>query len=175
VLHSAFNHLNQWPRLATLAVIIVLPPLVYVVFQRSERAVAAWLGHGFDADTRMLESITSGHFADSPAGKYLATLKTRFKGPVIADLLCYLRLHTELALRAKGILMMRESGFEAAVDEATREKFAEMHYLERSIGATGRLAVMPLLHGSHKDIWQLKMLESESADRKVASGPTNGN
>jgi hypothetical protein len=123
----------------------------------------------------MLESITSGHFADSPAGKYLATLKTRFKGPVIADLLCYLRLHTELALRAKGILMMRENGFEAAVDEATREKFAEMHYLERSIGATGRLAVMPLLHGSHKDIWQLKMLESESADRKVASGPTNGN
>ena len=73
-----------------------------------------------------------------------------------------LRLHTELALRAKGILMMREIGFEAAIDEATRAKFAEMRYLEGSIGKTGRLAIMPLLHGGNKDIWQLRMLESEA-------------
>ena len=39
-----------------------------------------------------------------------------------------------------------------------------MRYLERSIGKTGRLAVVPLLHGSHKDIWQLNMLESEALD-----------
>ena len=160
-LHSAFNHLYLWPRLSTMAVLFTLPPLLFVVFHRSERAVSAWLGHGFDADTKMLESITSG-FADSSAGEYLATLKHRFKGPVVADLLCYLRLHTELALRAKGLLMMRENGFETTVDEATREKLTEMRYLERSIGATGRLAVMPLVHGSHKDVWQLNMLASES-------------
>jgi hypothetical protein len=76
--------------------------------------------------------------------------------------LCYLRLHTELALRAKGILMMRESGFEAAVDEATFDKFAEMRYLERSVGRTGLLALGPLLHGSNRDVWQLKMLEGEA-------------
>jgi protease PrsW len=89
-------------------------------------------------------------------------VKGRFKGPVVADPLCYLRLHTEPALRAKGILMMRESGFEATIDEATRDKFAEVRYLERSIGRTGRLAIMPLLHG-HKDLWQLRMLEGEVA------------
>lgn len=171
--HSAFNHMSGSPRLSTLAVIIVLPPLLLVVFQRSERAVASWLGHGFDADTQMLESITSGHFSDSPAGRYLAALKHRFHGAVVADLLCYLRLHTELAIRAKGILMMRENGFDASVDESTRAKFAEMRYLARSIGTTGRLAVMPLLHGSHKDIWQLNMLESESSDEgKRSSGVT---
>ncbi len=64
--------------------------------------------------------------------------------------------------------MMRENGFDASVDEATRAKFAEMRYLERSIGKTGRLAVMPLLHGSHKDIWQLNMLESEASRRRQA-------
>ena len=162
-LHSAFNHMYVSPKLSTLAVIVALPPLFFLVFQRSERAVANWLGHGFDADTQMLESITSGDFPDSPAGAYLASIKHRFKGPIVADLLCYLRLHTELALRAKGILMMRETGFAATVDEATRDKLTEMRYLERSIGATGRLAVMPLLHGGHKDVWQLRMLESESA------------
>jgi len=163
ILHSAYNHAFLPPMLSTLAVLVVLPPLLFAVFQRSERATARWLGEGFDADSEMLASITSGRFADSAAGRYLAALKSRFKGPIVADLLCYLRLHTELALRAKGILMMRESGFDAHLDEATRAKLAEMRYLAGSIGATGKLALMPLLHAGNKDLWQLRMLESESA------------
>ena len=59
--------------------------------------------------------------------------------------------------------MMRESGFDAVIDDATRAKFDEMRYLERSIGRTGRLALMPLLHGGNKAVWQLRMLESEAA------------
>ena len=64
-LHSAFNHMYLSPRLSTLAVLVVLPPLLFWVFERSDRAVANWLGEGFDADAQMLESINSGHFADS--------------------------------------------------------------------------------------------------------------
>ena len=157
-LHSAYNHLAAAPLFATLAVLAVVPITMYVVFERSERSVGDWLGRGFDADTAMLESINSGRFADSPAGMYLHSLRERFHGPVVADLLCYLRLHTELALRAKGVLMMRENGFDLPPDEATREKFAEMAYLEKSIGPTGRLALKPMLHMSHKDLWQLHML-----------------
>jgi hypothetical protein len=93
-------------------------------------------------------------------GRYLTQLKEKFQGPVVADLVCYLRLHTELALRAKGVLMMRESGFEVPIDEPTREKFVEMTYLEKSIGPTGRRALQPMLHMSHKDLWQLYMLKS---------------
>ena len=157
-LHSAYNHLAGAPLVATLAVLVVLPLTMYLVFERSERSVGDWLGRGFDADTAMLESINSGRFADSPAGRYIDTLKHRFHGPVVADLLCYLRLHTELALRAKGVLMMRENGFDVPVDEATRDKFTEMAYLEKSIGRTGVLALKPMLHISHKDLWQLYML-----------------
>jgi RsiW-degrading membrane proteinase PrsW (M82 family) len=126
VLHSAFNHLLISPKLATLAIPVVLPPLFYAVFQRSEKAVGDWLGRGFDADTEMLELMNSGRLSVSPVGEYLNTLKSKFKGPVVADLLCYLRLYTELALRAKGILMMNESGFEVSVDEETHAKFTEM-------------------------------------------------
>jgi RsiW-degrading membrane proteinase PrsW (M82 family) len=161
-LHSAYNHAWLPPLLSTLAVILVLPALMYVVFQRSEQATAQWLGQGFDADVAMLESLTSGHFADSAAGRYVASLRTRFQGPVVADLLCYLRLHSELALRAKGILMMRESGFDAPIDVPTREKLAEIRFLSDSIGTTGRLALMPLLHAGHRELWQLRMLASQS-------------
>jgi len=158
VLHSAFNHLLVAPRAATFAICVVLPPLLYVVFQRSEKAVGDWLGQGFDADTEMLELMNSGRLSDSPVGEYLHTLKSKFKGPVVADLLCYLRLYTELALRAKGILMMNESGFDVSVDEETQAKFTEMSYLESSIGKTGLLAIQPMCHMSHRDLWQLYML-----------------
>ena len=44
------------------------------------------------------------------------------------------------------------------MDEATRDKFTEMRYLEQSIGRTAILALHPMLHPSHKDLWQLHML-----------------
>ena len=158
VLHSAFNHLLASPEVAMLAILVLLPPLLYAVFQRSEKAVGDWLGRGFDADTEMLELMNSGRLSVSPVGEYLNTLKSKFKGPVVADLLCYLRLYTELALRAKGILMMNESGFEVFVDEETHAKFNEMRYLESSIGKTGLMAIQPMCHMSHRDLWQLYML-----------------
>ena len=168
VLHSAYNHAFFSPLLSTLAVIVVLPPLLLAVYQRSERSTADWLGTGFDADTETLASIMSGRFGDSPAGRYLASLRSRFHGPVVADLLCYLRLHTELAMRAKGLLMMRESGFDARIDDATRAKLAEMRYLARSIGTTGQLALKPLVRAGNRELWQLRMLEGESAAPAVA-------
>ena len=158
VLHSAFNHFFFSPLASTAGVAIVMPLLLNAVFARSEAAVGDWLGRGFDADAEMLELINSGQLSDSPVGRYLHQLKDRFQGLVVADLLAYLRLYTELALRAKGVLMMRESGFDVPVDEATREKFAELRYLEKSVGRTGLLAIQPMLHMSHKDLWQLYML-----------------
>ncbi len=157
-LHSAFNHFFLSPFLSTLGIVLIVPPLLHFVFERSERQVGAWLGKGFDADAEMLALINSGRLPDSPIGRYLHSLKDRFRGPVVADLLCYLRLYTELALRAKGILLMRENGFDVPVDDATREKFTEMRYLEKSIGRTGLLALHPMLHISRKDLWQLYML-----------------
>jgi len=158
VLHSAYNHFFFSPRLSTFGVTLVVPVLLFLVFERSERAVGRWLGTGFDADTEMLELINSGRLSGSPVGRYLHTLKDKFQGPVVADILCYVRVYTELALRAKGLLMMRENGFNPPVDEATREKFAELRYLEASIGRTGLLAIQPMLHMSHKELWQLYML-----------------
>jgi hypothetical protein len=42
-----------------------------------------------------------------------------------------------------------------------RANLEEMRYLERTIGATGRLAVQPLLANSDKDLWQLHLLRGE--------------
>jgi protease PrsW len=158
VLHIGYNHLSAWPRVAAIGCILLLAPLLYAVFQYSERVVGNWLGQGFDADAEMLELINSGQLSNSPVGKYLTRLKHRFRGPIVADLLCYLRVYTELALRAKGMLLMRESGFDLPMDEATEAKFAELRHLETSIGKTGLRALKPMRHISDKELWQLNML-----------------
>ena len=129
-------------------------------FLRSERAVEGWIGPGFDADSELLELLDSGNFSESPAGQYLYALRERFPGEVVADLLCYLRLYVELALRAKGILMMRENGIEMAIDEDIREKLEEMRYLDAAVGPTALRTLQPLMHMSRRDLWQLYMLGS---------------
>ncbi len=162
LLHSGFNHLSRAPLVATLATMLTLPPLQWLVFERSEQALRHWIGQGFDADAQLLERIGSGSFATSPPGRYLALLKRSLPGALLADALCYLRLYTELALRAKGVLMMREAGFAPPqADEETRAKFAELRYLEGSVGATGLRALRPVLNMRRRELWQLYMLEGE--------------
>lgn len=115
---------------------------------------------GFDADTELLELINSGELSASKVGQYLHSLKQKFEGPIVVDLLCYLRLHTELSIRAKGLLMMRESGFVNKTGEETKAKLEELKFLESSIGTTGLLALKPFLKMSQKDLWQFYMLSN---------------
>ena len=160
LVHGAYNALLVRPVFATLAMLLLLPLLIYFMFERSERALRQWLESDLDSDLQLLESINSGAFPDSHAGHYLHSLRDHFQGEVVADMLCYLRLHVELALRAKGLLLLRESGFEEPpLDEETRAQIEELRYLERSLGKTGQLALRPLVLATAKDLWQLKWLE----------------
>jgi RsiW-degrading membrane proteinase PrsW (M82 family) len=159
-LHSLFNHFPVHPIYQTLIILAVLPPVLFLVFRKSAARMHEWLELDFDADARLLEQINSGEFAETKIGRFLHDLRAKFEGPAVVDMLCYLRLYTELALRAKGVLMMRENGLDAPVGERTREKFEEMKYLEESIGKTGVLAMKPFLHMTRKDLWQLYVLET---------------
>ncbi len=163
-LHSIFNHFVLPPIMMTLLTLIALPPILYVVFQKSAAHMHEWLEVDFDEDAELLEKITSGDFASEKIGSFLMDLREKFDGPVVVDLLCYLRLYTELALRAKGVLMMRENGLDAPIGERTREKFVELQYLEKSIGKTGVLAMRPFLHMTRKDLWQLYVLDEANSN-----------
>jgi len=157
LVHSLFNQFILSPFVSTAAVLVVMPLLVGIVFERSEKATRDWLGSGLDSDVELLELIQSGEIADTPVGSYLASLN-RFPGPVVADMLCLLRIHLELSLRAKGILIARSAGVHLPVDDQVRANFEEMKYLERSIGKTGRIAITPFMRTNARDLWQLHVL-----------------
>ena len=159
VLHSGFNYLLVRPALATLTTLLVLPMVIAVVFAHSERLLRNWLEIDLDVNVQLLESISAGTFLGSKSGRYLQSLRERFRGEQLADMLCYLRLHGELAVRAKGVLLMRESGLrEPPLDPETRAKLVELAELARAIGRTGMLALRPLLVTTGKEIWQLRLL-----------------
>ena len=160
VVHSIFNHFFFSPVVNTLLVLTFLPIALTIIFQQSEKSVSQWLGVGFDAHTELLELINSGEFSSSRIGLYLHSLKEKFEGSIVVDLLCYLRLHAELSIRAKGLLMMRESGFTPSTGDETKAKLKELKYLESSIGTTGLLAVKPFMQMSQEDLWQFYVLSN---------------
>lgn len=159
VLHSLYNSFLLQPLLATALIMLVFPYVCIAIFQQSERDTRAWLGNGFDTDQELLRAVRSGRLSATPVGQYITRMRSRFAPEAIVDMLCLLRLRAELGIRAKGILMMREQGFEAEPDPTLQAKFEELHYLEKSIGSTGMLALHPFIHTSTRDLWQLNMLE----------------
>lgn len=158
LLHSLFNHFFISPSLTTVAILILLPAIMVVVFSQSERSTRQWLGVGFDTDRDLLEMTTTGNLMDNKVGAYLQSLQNNFPGEVVADMLCMLRIHAELSVKAKGIILMREAGFDVPPEPGVPEQFQELQYLEKSIGKTGKLALYPFLHISDRELWQLHML-----------------
>lgn len=158
-LHTGFNFLLVRPALATLATLMILPLVVLLVFDHSERILRTWLEVDLESNVQLLEHISTGNFLGTRSGRYLQSLCNRFKGEQMADMLCYLRLHGELAVRAKGILLLRESGLqEPPIDAEIHDKLAELTQLEHSIGKTGLLELRPLLVTTGKEMWQLTLL-----------------
>jgi len=160
VLHSVYNHFLLHPLLATALIVVIVPAVAVVVFERSERETNAWLGTGFDTDQELLKAVQTGQVSATPVGRYVATMRDRFAPEIIVDMMCLLRLHAELAIRAKGVLMMREAGFDAPPDPTVKDKLQEMWYLEKSIGKTSVRALQPFLHTSTRDLWQLTVLDA---------------
>ena len=158
-LHSIFNHFLVAPVLQTIGTLLILPPLLQLVFHHSSKSLHNWLELDFDADTDLLNMIESGEFSQSKIGLFLDDLREKFEGPIVVDMLCYLRVYTELAIRAKAALIARENGLELPVGERTREKFEELHFLEKSIGKTGCLAMKPFLQIERKDLWQMHVID----------------
>jgi RsiW-degrading membrane proteinase PrsW (M82 family) len=167
LIHSAYNHHLLPPVLSAAALLVGLPLLVIAVFERSERRTRDWMGVGLDTDLEVVESIASGQALDSRIGHYLGSLKERFPGEVVADMLCLLRIQAELSIRAKGLLLAREAGLEPAIGADVRDRLTELRYLERSIGRTGLLAMQPITRQDTRALWQVYLLEQAGATRRT--------
>lgn len=158
VIHSLYNHFLFSPPLTVLALTLAVPVAAVAVYRRSERSLAGWLGEGFDMDVEMLAAFEEGRLEETRVGRYLVSIRDHFAPAVVADMFCLLRLQVELAIQAKGALMLRKTGFEVEPDPELEDKLAELRFLERSIGPTGRLALKPLRRADARTDWERHLL-----------------
>jgi len=157
-IHGAFN-LVPVSRLATTAVLLLALPLVMLwVFARSERATREWVGAGLDLDFMLHEVFSSDTLGRTRFSTYLQELRQRFPGPVVADMLCLLRVELELSIQAKTVLLARDAGVNMPVHPDAHSAVAEIRYLRSSIGPTGLLALRPIHVTSHRDDWHRYVL-----------------
>jgi RsiW-degrading membrane proteinase PrsW (M82 family) len=169
VIHAAFNLLPFSPVAMTATLLIALPLIVLWVFQRSEQATREWVGAGLDLDLMLHETFASEALALTRFGTYLRELRQRFPGPVVADMLCLLRVELELSIQAKAVLIARDAGVTMPEHPDARAAVDEIRYLRASIGRTGLLALGPVHVTSHRDDWHRYLLTGgESTAKKIA-------
>lgn len=158
VLHSLFNQSLQRPVASMLAAVAGVPLILGFVFYFSEKSLRTWLGGKLDRDIDVLNMIGSREFQQTRIGTYLMSLQEAFPPELRGDMLSLLQLTVELSVRAKSDLLLREVGLEVAPDPELESLFAELKYLEKSIGPTGMLAVRPLLSQTPRDLWEMHRL-----------------
>ena len=76
------------------------------------------------------------------------------------DLYCFISLYTELSIKAKSLMMLKENDFVLPPDPEVQEKLKELKNLRKQIGNAGYLAISPVLRMNRKDLWKLSMLAS---------------
>ena len=158
-IHSLYNRFLVSPLISAFLLVVLIPGVMICVFSRSERSLRRWLGVGFDTDAEFLLMLTSGKIGTTRAGRYLQNLRTRFPTAVFVDMVCLLRIQVELSLRAKGVLMLQRAGYAVPAQPDVAEKIEELRFLEQSIGATGWLALKPVLNRNRRELWQLNTLD----------------
>lgn len=158
VLHALFNMFLLPPTTSALLITISLPPVLYLVFKKSEAHTRSWLGTGLDSDMELLQILLAGNISQTRIGGYIQSIRDKFPPAVVGDIICYLRVYLELSIKAKGILIMKDSGVELPPDPNVEAQFDELEYLEAQIGKIGLLAIQPLLKIDNTDLWQLSLM-----------------
>jgi hypothetical protein len=162
LLHAIFNHFPISPILSTVVTLLILPTILFLLFERDERTIHDFLEMDFASHKRLLKQIKHGEFSGCEAGRFLQDMKKKLAAPVAQEMIDYFILHTELVLNAESILLAREQNIDIEVGDEIRYRLHEMHRLERHIGRAGLRALRPHLQFSAKDMWEIHLLEEES-------------
>jgi len=159
LLHAIFNHFPISPVLSTVVTLLILPTILFLLFERNETTIHNFLEMDFATHKRLLRQIEHGQYTGCEAGRFLQDMQTKLAAPVADEMLQYFRLHTELVLSAESILLAREQGIDVEIGKQIQNMLTKMHALEKHIGRAGLRALRPHLQFTAKDMWEIHLLE----------------
>jgi RsiW-degrading membrane proteinase PrsW (M82 family) len=162
LLHAIFNHFPISPVLSTVVTLLILPTILFLLFERNETTIHNFLELDFATHKRLLKQIEHGEFTGCEAGRFLKDMQDKLAAPVAEEMMHYFRLHTELVLSAESILLAREQGIDMEIGDQIQRRLVEMHKLEKHIGRAGLRTLRPHLQFTVKDMWEIHLIEDEA-------------
>lgn len=164
-IHAGFNLFDERPLLLMVVAFTVVPLALFAVLSIGEAAARNWILSDNRVHEQILADIETGTFAGSEAGLALCAVADRF-GPDLRDeVFDYLKIHTELVLRAERLLLARgEPGDCAEPGAEDRALFDRLNALEARLGKAALRALHPLLHFSRNDLWEMHLLACSVPD-----------
>jgi RsiW-degrading membrane proteinase PrsW (M82 family) len=162
LLHAIFNHFPISPVLSTVVTLLILPTILFLLFERDATTIHNFLELDFATHKRLLRQIEHGEYTGCEAGRFLKDMQDKLAAPVAAEMQEYFRLHTELVLSAESILLAREQNIDVEIGTQIQRRLQKMHVLERHIGRSGLRALRPHLQFTAKDMWEIHLLEDEA-------------
>ncbi len=159
-MHSIFNQFGDWPLTSAVVTVFAVPFVLLMVFDKSEHEAHEWLIHDYETHEHLLADIESGAFTHSEAGRFVTDLAAKFDKADVSTIFEYIRLHTQLVLRAETLLLAREQGTPLPAASTDRDELVRLHELERETGKTALLAIWPHLKFSRRELWELHRLEA---------------
>ena len=155
VLHSIFNFFLLTPVLQTIIVFTLLPCFFYFTFKYSQRNIKDWINAGINSNIQLLDMLSQRGAEHNNLSTFFSNISHSFSKEIELAIHSYMKIFLELSIRNKSILMMREYGFDASLDNKFHEKISELKLLEGSIGKAGLLLITPILDIKRADFWKL--------------------
>ncbi len=155
VLHAIFNFFLLTPILQTIIVFTLLPCFFYITFKHSQKNIKDWINAGINSNIQMLDMLSQISTEHNNLSTFFSNISHSFSKEIELAIHSYMRIFLELSIRTKSILMMREYGFDAPLDDKFHEKISELKLLEGAIGKAGLLLITPILDIKRADVWKL--------------------
>jgi RsiW-degrading membrane proteinase PrsW (M82 family) len=154
-LHVFHNSFHTNPLIQFVVVFGVMALLLVWIYQYDCDMIHQWLDTGLDTQINLLVSIREGQLGDTATGKFLVSVKENFPPVVFFDVICYVQLYIELSVAAKSRFMMRETGMDMPLDEASKElylsQYEEFKTIEKRMGKSAKMTISPVVRMTPAD------------------------
>ena len=161
IIHILYNLFLLPPVFQTAAVIISYSISISLIFTASENSIHKWINSELDTEMELINLLEKGQLKSTHAGKYIDEIKERFSNFVVFDMICLIRVHTELSMQLKINMMLRINNLEVPEDPELQAKLTEYRQLINSIGKTAYSAIKPIMLTSSKDIWKMNQYRND--------------
>ena len=162
LLHAIFNLFPVSPILSAAVTVMIIPLLLYLLFEKNDVTIHNFLEQDFDLHRRLLNQLDGGPDSQCATGEFVKDIQNLFRHPVNQWMRDYIHLHTELILSAESVLMARETGAELHSAGTIKDKIQALHQLEKDIGKAGMHTLSPHLRLSPHELWLIHIAEEEA-------------